>query len=350
MLATLISSGSAAAWTQTESGAAPARSAGRRSRARSGPSRCAAAARRGGRRPPGRRCAGSSRRGRRSRRRPRAPDEQLGAGADEGRLGGPAAEAEAGREQLAQRAEQGRRDRAPRGVDRRPRGRARSFSSSAARSARPPPRPPPRIARRAALRIVASPLGCGSSSGRARRRAAPERPPARHPCGGPRRDREGQVGASRRPARGAPRAGPAAPAGTTTIAAIRAPLRSKANPPTQTGPAPAGSSSGSSANRAAADLAHSRRSSNRAVPRETASCADAEPRPGRSRGRAAPSRTSGRPPAGTRTPSAHGSEISTSAVTLTSLRAPPASSSPRSRAREQRRGVDHRPTPRGAGG
>jgi hypothetical protein len=43
------------------------------------------------------------------RHRSGAADEQLGAGADEGRLGSPEAEAEARREEIAERAEQGRR-------------------------------------------------------------------------------------------------------------------------------------------------------------------------------------------------------------------------------------------------
>ena len=109
MFATLIRSGSAAAATQTDSGAErpldPARDDLVLAR---GPWRSGAAAGRDGRRPPGRRCGGSSRPARRVLT-PRAlpAHQQLGARADERRLRRAHAEAEAAREGGAQAVEDG---------------------------------------------------------------------------------------------------------------------------------------------------------------------------------------------------------------------------------------------------
>ena len=98
--------------------AAPGRSAGRRSPARAGPCRCAAAARRGGRRPPGselRRVEPAS-----ATVETLAPERRSsssGLAPRNARLRRAAAEAEAGREELAQGAEQRRRVVGRRGRD-----------------------------------------------------------------------------------------------------------------------------------------------------------------------------------------------------------------------------------------
>ena len=144
----------------------------------------------------------------------RAPHQQLRAGADEGRLRRPAAEAEAGREQLAQGAEERRPGRGPRAPRRGPRGRARP-SHLAGGDPRPsPPRPRARSRSGAGRCAISRPRrsGAGRASAaahRAGRRAGAERAPSGRLAVLPRLDErvDGQEGLARRCGRARARAG-----------------------------------------------------------------------------------------------------------------------------------------------
>ena len=338
MLATLITSGSAAASTQT--------ACGRRVRTmRSETMRCSRAVLvaaqqllaevvvdRGVGAAPDR-----ARQGHGRDARPGAPHEQLRAGAEEGRLGGAAAEAEAGGELLAHRAEEGGGVVGGRASRRPPRGRGRPCASPPRRSSRSPPRP--------SLRSRPAAGRCGS-------------PPARSDGG-----RASAAARARRPASRASRAAvppPASSPGRTTAFTVRKaapslrqietsgrvsiaggsedqggeepPSGSKAKPPAQTGPAPAGRPAGSSTSASRPVPRHSAATSREArLARARSPRARRRAPPGRSRGRAAPSRTSGPRRAGRRRATAQGSpDLDRGRVTLTSVRRSRAASAPRS--------------------
>ena len=146
MLAMLMTSGLAGALDPDRMRlAACGRSGARRSPARDGPSRCAAAARRGGRRQPG----SALRRVEPASATVAAPaplrrTRSSGLAPMNAASGVPTAEAEAGREQLAQGAVEGRRVVRRRRLDRPPRARGRPFRAHRLGCAPPRSRPPAR--------------------------------------------------------------------------------------------------------------------------------------------------------------------------------------------------------------
>ena len=254
-----------------------------------------------------------------------APDEQLGAGAEEGALRGAAAEAEAGREELAIA----------------PKSAATSCGGGA--STRPPAPAPPSRARRARMRSIgardgaprsvrrrgARDLGRGRSDGdraaaatRTKRREAGREPGARAAIRRPAPTSRQRQAAS--PSRGSSEtSGSVSSAGGNDDQCGRPPpSASKAKPPTHTGPAPGGSPSGSSASRSVARQRAQPAAVGEAVrPRETdLGGACRAPRARSRRARAAPSRTSDRPPCARRTRRRSGPARSTSTVTLTRRR------------------------------
>ena len=240
----------------------------------------------------------------------RAAHQQLRAGADEGRLRRAAAEAEAGGELLAHRAEERGRVVGGGGADRRPRGRARPCSISpapirsvAARDRRF------EVARRAgAADLAPARSGAGRAAAAASSRSAGQ-PRRRARRRAPRRRRPGATTAltvrkrlARRCGRARARAGPASAGGSEDQVERAAALgvEGEAADPDRARRRRAGPA----ARRAIASppiRRHSRGDVGEAAARR-ARPPRGRPRapPGRTRGRAAPSRTSGRRPAARR--------------------------------------------------
>ena len=226
--------------------------------------------------------AAPRRAGQRDGRGDRAPaaDQQLRAGADEGGLGGADAEAEARREELAQRSQDrpgivggGRADRDLAGqhqllqlprrdpLDRRRRRPARSGWGGRGASMR------------------AAPVGAGSSgpSGRLAQALEPAPSPLHGIAGivrAARRSRSGSASSPRRCAAATAPATPSAPgAARTTAASLRRPARRRI-PRSRPGPAPAGRPGGASIAASRSSSEQSRATSpKRSGPRETTSCA-----------------------------------------------------------------------------
>ena len=239
----------------------------------------------------------------------RAAHQQLGAGADEGRLRRPAAEAEAGRELLAHRAEDRRRVVGGGGADDHLAGEDDLLISPAAIRAcgasRPRLRRPP-AAGRCGSRAGRSDAGRSAAAARrhaARRAARPAPPPAA------RRHRPGATTAltvrkARSPLRQSETSGRTSEAGLE-----RAPGRGRAAVGVEGEPAepdrPGARRASRAARRATASRAgpqaSSATSAKRRSPRERPR-APPRARPGRNRGPAAASRTSGRWPAARRRP------------------------------------------------
>ena len=267
--------------------------------------RCAAAARRGGRRRRGRRCGGSSRRARRWRRRRRGGGRSSSGLAPRKAPSGDAdAEAEAGREQLAQGAEDGRRIVRGRRLDR---DLAREHDLLELAGADPldrrgdrAPRSAPgggdardRASRRAGSGRASAAAASRSEASRRSRRArigSRSAPPADD-----RAQRSARSGRRRAAARA--RAAPAAPAGTTTTDGREPPSGGERE---AAGPDRAGAG-GQSVGLVGEPPAHHPRAHSRdqvveaAGPARDRLVGGAEGRRARSRrGRAAPSRTSGR--------------------------------------------------------
>ena len=283
MLATLITTGSGAASTQTESGASR-RSIRRATIACSSRSlalwqellaevvvdrRVGAAAGGAGQRD-GRGDAAA------------AAHEQLRAGAHEGGLGGADAEAEAGAERLAQRAEQRRRRVRRPGGDAHLAGEHELVDVDRLGSGARPPRPRPRSCVGGSAEATSTgrrrgPGPAAAAGRRAARRAGLRAGDLSAPgSSSPAADRAERSAGAARPMPGEQQLGHrrAAPAAATTTAPSRPSRAANAIPPTQSGPAPGGRSPGSSASRSRMiRVVSRRRSSTRPVPRETTSWA-----------------------------------------------------------------------------
>ena len=292
--------GLSAGSTQTECGRSVRSMRARRSRARGGPCRSAGAARRDGRRRRGRRCAASSPRAPPSRRRRRcaAPAAQGSRRRTRPRES---------RHRSRSRPERGRewRRRAPRCRGRlrpRPRPRARAPPSRSRHRGFFRPRARPHARSRAGgltlrTRVPAPGLGSSIGNGSSPRPASLASSVARSASGSAPGSRTALSVRLQRPSTRAieTRGMNSSAGGSEDQCDSEPPSSPKAKPPTHTGPAAAGRSGGSSATRSwirseQSATTSAKREPPSIRPRQRCRCRRARTR----RGRAAPSRTSGR--------------------------------------------------------